>query len=206
MLVFVSVTSLLLISSLVSLMSMSLEGVMSHAREEYLFQLAIYVLESSTSKRLTYFMPPLNLIPLLCIRPLRLFLPAEDIRRVRIVLLRATHLPCVVLLWAFESSRRLLSRQSSLTSSRMTPRGLSRPTSMIRPRSGHFAHQTLTAAVTSGTDARSRASIKTKRSTDHDRQRSEHDDVAAMLNEMERLRVQVEQVAAAVGVHHRNRQ
>jgi hypothetical protein len=31
-------TNLLLISSLVSLMSMSLEGVMAHAREEYLFQ------------------------------------------------------------------------------------------------------------------------------------------------------------------------
>ncbi|KAF9885874.1 hypothetical protein FE257_012254 [Aspergillus nanangensis] len=40
MLIFVSMTNLLLISSLVSLMSMSLEGVMLHAREEYLFQLA----------------------------------------------------------------------------------------------------------------------------------------------------------------------
>ncbi|KAG2421148.1 hypothetical protein HFD88_000764 [Aspergillus terreus] len=39
MIIFVSMTNLLLISSLVSLMSMSLEGVMSHAREEYLFQL-----------------------------------------------------------------------------------------------------------------------------------------------------------------------
>ncbi|KAL4872878.1 hypothetical protein BDV12DRAFT_127352 [Aspergillus spectabilis] len=205
MLVFVSVTSLLLISSLVSLMSMSLEGVMSHAREEYLFQLAIYVLESSTSKRLTYFMPPLNLIPLFCIRPLRLFLPAEDIRRVRIVLLRATHLPCVALLWAFESGRRFLSRRNSFTSSRMTPRGLSRPTSMIRARSGHFAHQAM--AVATGTDARSRASIRTRMSTENDRQRSEQqDDVVSMLDEMERLRVQVERVAAAVGVHHRNRQ
>ncbi|KAL4886665.1 hypothetical protein BJY04DRAFT_213423 [Aspergillus karnatakaensis] len=189
-LVFVSVTSLLLISSLVSLMSMSLEGVMSHAREEYLFQLAIYVLESSTSKRLTYFMPPLNLIPLLCIRPLRLFLPSEDIRRVRIILLRATHLPCVALLWAFESGHRLMTRQSSLTSSRLTPRGLSRPTSMIRARSN--------------LDARSRASLRTRRSTET--QRLEQEDMASMLEDMERLRVQVERVAAAVGVHHRNRQ
>ncbi|EYE96345.1 uncharacterized protein EURHEDRAFT_410860 [Aspergillus ruber CBS 135680] len=106
MLIFVSMTNLLLISSLVSLMSMSLEGVLSHAREEYLFQLSIYVLESSNSRRLTYFMPPMNLIPLLCIRPLRLFLPAESIRRVRILLLRATHLPFVASIRAYEAIRR----------------------------------------------------------------------------------------------------
>lgn len=70
-------TNILLLSSLISLMSMSLEGVMLHAREEYLFQsvwtlrflkslhvtdhlrLSVYVLESSNSRRLTYFMPPL---------------------------------------------------------------------------------------------------------------------------------------------------
>lgn len=46
-----------------------------------------------------------NLIPLLCIRPMRLFLSAETVRRVRIVLLRATHLPFVMLIWAYESSQ-----------------------------------------------------------------------------------------------------
>jgi hypothetical protein len=83
-------------------------------------RLAIYVLESSNSRRLTYFMPPLvsgiffflsgifpdfpqNLIPLLCIRPMRLFLSAGTVRRVRIILLRATHLPFVALIWAYES-------------------------------------------------------------------------------------------------------
>ncbi|KAL3458106.1 hypothetical protein BJX64DRAFT_234036 [Aspergillus heterothallicus] len=205
MLVFVSVTSLLLISSLVSLMSMSLEGVMSHAREEYLFQLAIYVLESSTSKRLTYFMPPLNLIPLLCIRPLRLFLPAEDIRRVRIVLLRATHLPCVALLWAYESSRRLLSSQSKHSVSRMTPRGLSHPTSTIQSHSGHSGHHTTRAASSVNTTDQT-TSIPTRSADNQQKQLGQDVDVVGMLNEMERLRVQVERVAAAVGVHHRNRQ
>ncbi|KAL3471127.1 hypothetical protein BJX99DRAFT_238111 [Aspergillus californicus] len=204
MLVFVSVTSLLLISSLISLMSMSLEGVMSHAREEYLFQLAIYVLESSNSKRLTYFLPPLNLIPLLCIRPLRLLLPAEDIRRVRIILLRATHFPCVALLWTYESSQRLLLRRDSHTSSRNTPRGLSRPTSVIHSRSGRSSHQVV--GLTSGVDSRSRATLRSRGSTVHEQATPDHVDVADMLNEMERLRVQVERVAAAVGVHHRNRQ
>ncbi|KAL4946795.1 hypothetical protein BDV06DRAFT_181566 [Aspergillus oleicola] len=201
MLVFVSVTSLLLISSLVSLMSMSLEGVMSHAREEYLFQLAIYVLESSTSRRLTYFMPPLNLIPLLCIRPMRLFLPAEDIRRVRIVLLRATHLPCVALLWAYESSRRFFSRKNSITASRMASTRLSRPTSMMQARAGHRP-----VALASGIDSHSRPSLRSRRFTEHGQHRPGQADLADMLEEMERLRVQVERVSAAVGVHHRNRQ
>ncbi|KAJ9483980.1 hypothetical protein VN97_g9407 [Penicillium thymicola] len=114
MLTFALMTNTLILSSLISLMSMSLEGVMRHAREEYLFQLAIYVLESSNSRRLTYFMPPLNLIPLLCIRPMRLFLSAGTVRRVRIVLLRATHLPFVALIWAYESKWRHSKRQNSL--------------------------------------------------------------------------------------------
>ncbi|KAL4960826.1 uncharacterized protein BDV14DRAFT_192684 [Aspergillus stella-maris] len=200
-LVFVSVTSLLLISSLVSLMSMSLEGVMSHAREEYLFQLAIYVLESSTSRRLTYFMPPLNLIPLLCIRPMRLFLPAEDIRRVRIVLLRATHLPCVALLWAYESSRRLLSRKNTIAASRSGSTRLSRPASMMQARAGHHP-----VALASGIDSHSRPTLRARRFTEHGSQRPGQEDLADTLEEMERLRVQVERVSAAVGVHHRNRQ
>ncbi|KAJ5842131.1 hypothetical protein N7534_011961 [Penicillium rubens] len=113
MLTFALMTNTLILSSLISLMSMSLEGVMRHAREEYLFQLAIYVLESSNSRRLTYFMPPLNLIPLLCIRPMRLFLSAGTVRSVRIVLLRATHLPFVALIWAYESKWQHSKRQSS---------------------------------------------------------------------------------------------
>ncbi|KAJ5128022.1 hypothetical protein N7448_008801 [Penicillium atrosanguineum] len=97
MLIFVPMSNILLLSSLISLMSMSMEGVMLHAREEYLFQLSIYVLESSNSRRLTYFMPP----------------PAGTVRRVRIVLLRATHLPFVMLIWVYESSWRHLNRRTT---------------------------------------------------------------------------------------------
>jgi hypothetical protein len=42
-----------------------------------------------------------NLIPLV-IRPLRLVLPSERLRSARIVLLKATHLPLVVAIWAYE--------------------------------------------------------------------------------------------------------
>lgn len=44
---------------------------------------------------------------------MRLFLSAESIRRVRIVLLRATHFPFVMLIWAYESSRRQQRRRTT---------------------------------------------------------------------------------------------
>ncbi|EHY53055.1 hypothetical protein HRR83_006104 [Exophiala dermatitidis] len=116
MLIFVCLTNILLITSLVSLVSNSLTEVMAHAREEYLFQYSIYVLESSTSNRLTYFMPPLNLFPLTILRPLRLFFPSEDVRRIRIFVLKVTHIPFVAMIWAYENSRGIVSRRHSTLS------------------------------------------------------------------------------------------
>jgi hypothetical protein len=55
-------------------------------------------------------MPPLNLVPLL-LRPFRLFLPSEDVRRIRIVVLKATHVPFVALIWIYEKSRRFVSHR-----------------------------------------------------------------------------------------------
>lgn len=107
---------------------------MAHAREEYLFQYSIYVLESSTSRRLTYFMPPLNLFPLTLLRPLRLFFPSEQVRGIRIFVLKATHLPFVAVIWAYERSRRLVTRpHPTLTK---TPHFSSRPLS-----TGHFGRE-----------------------------------------------------------------
>ncbi|RMD41350.1 hypothetical protein DV735_g3782, partial [Chaetothyriales sp. CBS 134920] len=71
---------------------------------------SVYVLESSTSRRLTYFMPPLNLIPLCLLRPLRLLLPSEQIRRIRIIVLKTTHAPFVAVIWLFEQLQSLISR------------------------------------------------------------------------------------------------
>ncbi|KAF2473800.1 uncharacterized protein BDR25DRAFT_125097 [Lindgomyces ingoldianus] len=101
MLVFVALTNILLITSLISLLSNSLTKVLDHAREEYLFIYSVYVLEASASNRLTYYLPPLNLIPLV-VRPLRLMLPSERLRSARIILLKATHLPFVGAIWAYE--------------------------------------------------------------------------------------------------------
>ncbi|KAM0716855.1 hypothetical protein Q7P37_006707 [Cladosporium fusiforme] len=83
-----------------------LEKVMEHARDEYLFVYSVFVLEASTSNRLTLFIPPLNLLPLL-LRPLRLFVAPDNLRACRITLLKATHWPLVALILTYENCRRL---------------------------------------------------------------------------------------------------
>ncbi|TVY15639.1 Calcium channel YVC1, partial [Lachnellula arida] len=102
MLVFVIMTTILLITSLISILSDSFSRVIAHARDEYIFVYSVYVLEASTSNRLTHFYPPLNLIPLILIRPLRLCLPASHLRQSRIILLKITHAPIVACIWLFE--------------------------------------------------------------------------------------------------------
>ncbi|KAF3908111.1 hypothetical protein ABW21_db0207586 [Orbilia brochopaga] len=64
-----------------------------------------FVLESATSSsRLTYFQPPLNLLSL-AVRPLRLILPAPQLRALRIKLLKATHFPLVAVIMLYEKIR-----------------------------------------------------------------------------------------------------
>ena len=105
MVIFVCMTNILLMSSLISLLSYSLIGVMANAREEYFFQYSVYVLDAVASKRLTYFFPPLNLLPLVLLRPLRLFLSGPTVRSARIGLLKATHAPFLGAIWIYESLR-----------------------------------------------------------------------------------------------------
>jgi hypothetical protein len=102
MLTFVCLTNILLITSLISILSNSFLKVTAHAREEYLYIYSVYVLEASTSNRLTHFYPPLNLIPLFFIRPLRLFVSSENLRSIRIILLKTTHTPIVGAIWLYE--------------------------------------------------------------------------------------------------------
>lgn len=90
------------------MLSNSLTRILDHARDEYLFIYSVYVLEASTSNRLTYFIPPLNLIPLL-LRPLRLLVSTEKLRRTRIFLLKITHFPLVAAIFGFEALERYFS-------------------------------------------------------------------------------------------------
>ncbi|OJJ45002.1 hypothetical protein ASPZODRAFT_134433 [Penicilliopsis zonata CBS 506.65] len=204
MLVFISMTNILLISSLISLMSMSLEGVMAHARDEYLFQLSIYVLESSNSRRLTYFMPPLNLIPLLCIRPMRLFLSAGTVRRVRIVLLKATHLPFVALIVAYEAGRRYVSRRNTVLPSMSTLPGDTRQASTIQP--DLSSRYSLRLPASGGAHPQTPAPGTGRTGHSPSRPSGARGPGAGRANltdEMEQLRAQVERLATAIASHAR---
>ncbi|KAF6805147.1 ion transporter [Colletotrichum sojae] len=107
MIMFIVLSTFLLMGSLTGMLSNSFSRVISHAREEYLYVYSVYVLEASTSNRLTHFYPPFNLIALVIFRPLRLFLPSDDkFRQSRILLLKATHLPIVGIIQLYESVRR----------------------------------------------------------------------------------------------------
>lgn len=106
MLLFICLSSFLLTGSLTGMLSNSFSRVIGHAREEYLYVYSVYVLEASTSSRLTHFLPPLNLISLVVFRPLRLFLHSENhFRAGRIVLLRITHAPIVGIIRLYEAVR-----------------------------------------------------------------------------------------------------
>lgn len=103
MFIFVTLSSILLMGSLTGMLSNSFSRVMSHAREEYLYVYSVYVLEASTSNRLTHFYPPFNLLALAIFRPLRLVLPSDNkFRAARIILLKATHLPIVGAIMLYE--------------------------------------------------------------------------------------------------------
>ena len=126
-----------------------------------------------------------NLIPLLCIRPMRIFLSAESVRQARIVLLRATHLPFVALIWIYEASHRHVSRQKA-----RAHEGNKRPASM----------ESTTAAITSpfATEdpnvPRLRAPVPRIGGVEWNSEQTK----AYTNEEVERLRAQVERVAAAV--------
>ncbi|KAK3687705.1 hypothetical protein B0T22DRAFT_136727 [Podospora appendiculata] len=103
MIVFIMLSSILLMGSLTGMLSNSFSRVITHAREEYLYVYSVYVLEASTSNRLTHFYPPFNILALIIFRPLRLFLPSDNkFRNARIMLLKATHLPIVAAIQSYE--------------------------------------------------------------------------------------------------------
>ncbi|KAI1432238.1 ion transporter [Xylaria sp. CBS 124048] len=102
MFLLVTLSCILLTGSLTGILSNSFSRVTTHAREEYLYVYSVYVLEASTSNRLTHFYPPFNLLALIIFRPLRLFATGDTLRHGRIILLRATHAPIVGLIQLYE--------------------------------------------------------------------------------------------------------
>uniref|UniRef100_A0A060SZF3 ARAD1C07194p n=1 Tax=Blastobotrys adeninivorans TaxID=409370 RepID=A0A060SZF3_BLAAD len=111
MLVFVTLTNILLITVLVSILSQRFSVIMLNAREEYALFFASTVLESmTTADRLTYFYPPLNLLGVI-LRPLRLFMNHDQYRQLRISVLKLSHWPIAVAIYLFELLLSLVSPQ-----------------------------------------------------------------------------------------------
>jgi hypothetical protein len=144
MVIFITLSSILLMGSLTGMLSNSFSRVITHAREEYLYVYSVYVLEASTSNRLTHFYPPFNLLALLIFRPLRLFLPSHNkFRQARIILLKATHLPIVATIQIYELCTGRIQKGSEVSSfgaPRLAPPS-SQPGTLTRPRSARPSTQ-----------------------------------------------------------------
>ena len=103
MIVFITFTNILLLGSLTGILSNSFLRVTSHAREEHLYVYAVYILEASTSNRLTHFYPPFNLLALVLFRPWAIIYPKSPcVRTGRIQLLKVTHFPIIAAIQVYE--------------------------------------------------------------------------------------------------------
>ncbi|KAL7891985.1 hypothetical protein HDV63DRAFT_299598 [Trichoderma sp. SZMC 28014] len=103
MVIFITLSSFLLMGSLTGMLSNSFSRVVTHAKEEYLYVYSVYVLEASTSNRLTHFYPPFNLLSLVLFRPWRYIFPRyHKYRAGRIWLLKVTHAPIIAVIKFYE--------------------------------------------------------------------------------------------------------
>jgi hypothetical protein len=103
MIMLVIFSNILLLSSLTGILSNSFSRVINHAREEYLYVYAVYVLEASTSNQLIHFYPPFNFVAWILFGPLSLVFPnSPAILRARIAALKVSHLPIIALIKAYE--------------------------------------------------------------------------------------------------------
>lgn len=103
MILFITLSSILLTGSLTGMLSNSFGRVMAQAREEYLYFYSVYVLEASTSSRLTHFYPPFNLISLVFFHPWMIIFPKDDrFSQGRILALKVTHCPIVSIIYVYE--------------------------------------------------------------------------------------------------------
>lgn len=104
MLIFVTLTNILLITVLISILSEKFSGIMMNARQEYAIHFSSTVVESiNTLDRVTYFYPPFNILGVL-MRPLRFFLDHNSYKTLRIKILKITHWFYVAVVWIYENA------------------------------------------------------------------------------------------------------
>lgn len=104
MLIFVTLTNILLVTVLISILSERFSRIMHNAKQEYAIHFLSTVIESvNTSDRVSYFYPPINILSVV-IRPLRVVYDHDTYRALRVKVLKATHWPFVALVWAYENA------------------------------------------------------------------------------------------------------
>ncbi|KAL8673015.1 MAG: hypothetical protein Q9168_002538 [Polycauliona sp. 1 TL-2023] len=124
MLLFVILTNILLLTSLIAILSQSLTKVRPSATAlppdgsaDTLALAGKFMARQLSFDRYSVFVLE-NLIPLILFRPLRLCVPADQMRVARIAVLKATHLPYVAAIWLYESGHRLWSDKRDAWQSR----------------------------------------------------------------------------------------
>lgn len=144
----------------------------------------------------------------MCIRPLRLFLSAESIRRVRILLLRATHLPFVALIRAYEYTRRQIMAQQHFPTPINTATSPMSITRDRRPKpkpTRSYDHDPLTVGSGPGR-ARTKAVAAAEGPSEargagpEQAGRGDMVELADVIDEVDRLRIQVDRVVALMAV------
>lgn len=105
MLLFIVCSKILLTTVILCILRDTYVKIISSAHDECIFVYSVYVLEASTSNRHAHFYPPLGLIPLVLLSPLRLVLSEGSLKRLGYTLLITTHLHVIVPIWLFEYVR-----------------------------------------------------------------------------------------------------
>lgn len=134
---------------------------------------------------------------------MRLFLSAGVVRRVRIMLLRATHLPFVMMIWAYESSRQRLNRPTT----RLPPVSTARPYSTLggEPnvlRCQDPLHSSITETRRMNPKNR-RISADLHDSREPSLARADKAQLAEILSAVDQLRQQVERVTTGLSTQER---
>lgn len=134
-----------------------------------------------------------NLIPLICIRPLRLCFHPEQLRSARIVVLRVTHSPFVAAIWAYERGYRYFTRKKSP----QTPTFLARQTSHppILSRQASFRGAALRSDLSLAKAARIHTGKRVRRATSAD---TTNDSIAELKQLIETLSAQVQELKASI--------
>lgn len=121
---------------------------------------------------------------------MRLFLSAGTVRRVRIILLRATHIPFVALIWMYEAKWRNSKRQNS----QLPPMsGLGQRTSANEPTSFRWQDPHHPSVVETNLGSGKERSVDQQAAREP--VQSGQDQLADLIDTVERLRAQVEAIA-----------